>query len=157
LDVVIEPIAEDPDPAAHVLMFNWLGEDNSRKAGREDRSDFAVLIRDPETSAVIGGLWGADDFGWAFIDLLYVPPSLRGQRIGERLMHEAEVIARGRGMIGLWLNTFDFQARGFYEKLGYTAFGSLESEGEAAGQFFLKKRLPQEQAFEIRVDGSRKG
>jgi histone acetyltransferase (RNA polymerase elongator complex component) len=61
--------------------------------------------------------------------------------MGEKLMHEAEAIARERGMIGLWVNTFDFQARGFYEKLGYAVFGLLESEGDAAGQFFLKKRL----------------
>lgn len=141
MDAIIEPIAENPDPAAHDLLFNWLGEDNTKKAGRADRSGFAVLIRAPETGEVIGGLWGEDDFGWAFVELLYVPPELRGQGMGEKLMQEAEVIARGRGMIGLWVNTFDFQARGFYEKLGYAVFGSLESEGDAAGQFFLKKRL----------------
>ena len=80
-----------------------------------------------------------DDFGWAFIAYLYVPPDLRGQSMGRRLMLEAETIARGRGMVGMWVNTFDFQAAGFYEKLGYERFGALEKIGDAASQIFLKK------------------
>jgi GNAT superfamily N-acetyltransferase len=75
------------------------------------------------------------------ITYLYVPPELRGRRFGERLMMEAETIARQRRMVGLWLNTFDFQARVFYEKLGYDIFGTLERVDDAAGQFFLRKRL----------------
>jgi GNAT superfamily N-acetyltransferase len=140
-DVIIEPVENDPDPAARDLILGLLDEDNFRKSRREQGSDFAVLIRDPETHDVIGGLWGADDFGWAFIIYLYVPPVLRGQRIGQRLVREAEAIALRRGMVGVWLNTLDFQARGFYEKLGYDVFGELESAEAAAGQFFLNKRF----------------
>ena len=36
------------------------------------------------------------------------------------VIEEAESIARQRGYIGLWLDTFEFQARPFYEKLGFT-------------------------------------
>jgi GNAT superfamily N-acetyltransferase len=140
-DVIIEPVGDDPDPAARDLIVRLLDADNAVKAGRHEGSDFAVLIRDAATREVIGGLWAIDDYGWAFVTYLYVPPELRGRRIGERLMNEAEAIASRRGMVGVWLNTFDFQARGFYEKLGYSVFGTLESDEEAAGQFFLKKRL----------------
>jgi GNAT superfamily N-acetyltransferase len=142
LNPVIETVDENPDEAARDLILALLDEDNASKAGRREGGDFAVLLRDPATGDVVGGLWGIDDFGWAFITYLYVPPVLRGRRIGETLMREAEAIARRRGMVGLWLNTFDFQARGFYEKLGYSLFATLESADDAAGQFFLKKRLP---------------
>ena len=141
MNAVLDVIAQDPDPTDRGLLFDWLGEDNTAKAGLPDGSDFAVLLRDPHSGKTIGGLWGEDDLGWAFISLIYVPPVLRGQGFGERLMGMAEDVARSRGMIGVWLNTFDFQARGFYEKLGYSIFGALEREGNAAGQFFLKKRL----------------
>ena len=141
MDVIVEPIADNPDTEARDLILALLDADNSRKTGRQEHSDFAVLLRDPATRGVIGGLWAMDDFGWAFITYLYVPPQLRGLRLGEKLMTEAEAIARERGMVGLWVNTFDFQAPGFYEKLGYTVFGVLEGEGDAAGQTFLRKRL----------------
>jgi GNAT superfamily N-acetyltransferase len=141
LDVIVEPVSENPDTAARDLILALLGADNSRKTGRQERSDFAVLLRDPATREVVGGLWAMDDFGWAFITYLFVPPELRGQRIGEKLIEEAEAIARARGMIGLWVNTFDFQAPQFYQKLGYSVFGELEGGDGAAGQIFLHKRL----------------
>jgi hypothetical protein len=39
-------------------------------------------------------------------------------------MDRAEVHARERGCHSAWLDTFSFQARGFYEKLGYDEFGT---------------------------------
>jgi hypothetical protein len=56
-------------------------------------------------------------------------------------MVEAETIARERGYIGVWLDTFEFQARPFYEKLGYEIFGQLESGPGAIARYFLKKRF----------------
>lgn len=138
---IIEVIPEDPDPAARDRILNLLDADNIARTGRVDGSDFAVLIRDPETRDVLGGLWGMDDFGWAFIVYLFVPSDLRGKNTGARLIREAEDIAHRRGMVGMWVNTFDFQAAGFYEKLGYMRFGALEKIGDAAGQIFLKKRF----------------
>lgn len=138
---IIEIHAENPDPAARDRILALLDADNRAKTGRDEGSDFSVLIRDPDTGEVVGGLWGMDDFGWAFIVYLFVPLSLRGRNVGMRLMKEAEGIARGRGMVGMWVNTFDFQAEGFYEKLGFIRFGILEKSEDAAGQIFYKKRF----------------
>ncbi|MDL2403586.1 GNAT family N-acetyltransferase [Rhizobium mayense] len=60
---------------------------------------------------------------------------------GTRLIEEAEAIARTRGYIGVWLDTFEFQARPFYEKLGYALFGGLEGGGGAVPRYFLKKKF----------------
>lgn len=138
---IIDVIPVDPDPAARDRILHLLDADNLAKSGRVDGSDFAVLIRDPANGEVLGGLWGIDDFGWAFITYLFVPASLRGRNVGARLIGEAETIARGRGMVGLWVNTFDFQAAGFYEKQGFEQFGALERLAGAAGQVFLRKLL----------------
>lgn len=107
----------------------------------EEKSDFAILLRDPDTQAVVGGLYGMDGFGWAFVKYLAVPDEYRGQGLGSRLLAEAEAIARARGYIGVWLDTFEFQARPFYEKLGYTVFGELEGAPNAIPRYFLKKRF----------------
>jgi len=40
-----------------------------------------------------------------------------------------------------WLDTFEFQARGFYERLGYSCFGELPNYPVGFSRYFLKKTL----------------
>jgi ribosomal protein S18 acetylase RimI-like enzyme len=54
-------------------------------------------------------------------------------------MNEAEAEAIHRGCRGAWLDTFSFQARGFYERLGYSIFGTIENFPPGHRRFFLKK------------------
>ena len=56
-------------------------------------------------------------------------------------MLEAERIARANGCVGIWLDTYEFQARGFYEKLGFEVFGSLKDHPVGHRRFFLRKRF----------------
>ncbi|MBX9455198.1 MAG: GNAT family N-acetyltransferase [Rhizobium sp.] len=141
MDFTLDTIADVSDASAHAVLYELLGADNMRKSGRPDRSDFAILIRQQPGDAVTGGIWLVDDCGWAFIDLLYVPDSLQGKGLGGRLLAEAELLVRERGLVGLWTNTYDFQSKGFYEKQAFTEFGLLEACPGAAGQSFLMKRF----------------
>ena len=68
----------------------------------------------------------ADALGWMYITLLWVSDDLRGQGFGVKLMKAAEKEARRRGIKRAWVDTFSFQARSFYEKLGYEEFGTLD-------------------------------
>lgn len=56
-------------------------------------------------------------------------------------MRLAEEEAVRRGCLGAWLDTFSFQARGFYERLGYSVFGVIEGYPPGHSRFFLKKTL----------------
>ena len=111
-----------------------------KTAGDSGWETFTFALED-DTGVVVGGLHGECLFGWTFVRYLYVPETLRGTGAGSRLMAEAEAFARERGTIGVWLDTFAFQARGFYEKLGYRLFGELEGEGGAVTRYFMKKRI----------------
>ncbi|WP_454745599.1 GNAT family N-acetyltransferase [Ciceribacter selenitireducens] len=138
---IIEAVPDHPAEEDRHAVYTALRAYNTAQTGKTDRPDFAVLVRHPETRAVEGGLYGEESFGWAFIRYLVVPEAYRGRGIGSRLMAEAEKIARDRGYVGIWLDTYEFQARPFYEKLGYHVFGELEGGNGAHGQFFLKKRF----------------
>ena len=70
-----------------------------------------------------------------------VPAAQRGSGLGRRLMAMAEKAARGEGCVGIWLDTFEFQAPGFYEKLGFTPFGELPDHPRGGRRLFLHKRL----------------
>ncbi len=100
-----------------------------------------ILLRDPATQAVVGGLYGKISYGWMFIELLSIPDSLRTQGAGTRLMHTAEELARQRACVGIWLDTFSFQAPGFYRKLGFSEFGHITDYPPGHQRHFFEKRL----------------
>ena len=100
----------------------------------------AVLVRD-ETGAVTCGLTGRTSAAWLFVELLWLPEPLRGTGLGTRVMMAAEAEAVRRGCIGAHLDTYDFQAPGFYRKLGYEVFGSIEDHPPGHTRFWMRKRF----------------
>ena len=56
-------------------------------------------------------------------------------------MRRAEEIARDRGCVAAVLDTFEFQARPFYERLGYVRFATLEGYPPGYRQYYLRKTL----------------
>jgi GNAT superfamily N-acetyltransferase len=99
-----------------------------------------LLLKD-DADETVGGLWGRIAYDWLFVELLFVPEALRGTGVGTKLLGQAEEIARQQGCTGVWLDTFEFQARPFYERLGYSVFGELKDHPVGMSQFWLQKRL----------------
>jgi GNAT superfamily N-acetyltransferase len=85
----------------------------------------------------LGNIWG----DWYFLDVLWVDRPLRGQDNGQRMLAAAEQHAVERGCTGAHLDTASFQARPFYEKLGYTVFGTLDDHPVGHTHYLLSKRL----------------
>jgi len=56
-------------------------------------------------------------------------------------MKRAELCAIERGCTDAFLDTFSFQARPFYEKLGYRVFGTLEKHPVGHRHYFMNKQL----------------
>ncbi|MER9702612.1 GNAT family N-acetyltransferase [Mesorhizobium sp. M0151] len=104
---------------------------------------FAILIRDPGEGQTTGGLWATCYYDWLHIELIFVPKELRGRKIGARLVRSAEHWALQRGCIGVWLDTFQFQAPAFYQSLGYQAFGHLPNYPRGSRRYFLRKVFPE--------------
>jgi GNAT superfamily N-acetyltransferase len=87
---------------------------------------------------VLGQLWG----GWLQVPHLWVAEAARGAGHGTRLMEDAEeAYARSRGAVGATLETHSFQARPFYERLGYEVFSTLEGYPLGHLKFYLRKAL----------------
>jgi GNAT superfamily N-acetyltransferase len=92
-------------------------------------------------SQLVGGLLASTVWNWLSIDVLWVDPSLRGQGFGRELVGRAEATAVRRGCTDARLDTFDFQARAFYEHLGYRVYAQLPGFPTGHAQFQLTKRL----------------
>ncbi len=103
---------------------------------------FALALEDAGGN-VLGGVLGFSRWGWLYLASVAVPAELRGQGWGRRLMEAAEAAAAQRGCRYVWLDTYSFQARPFYEKLGYRVFGELPDHPPGHTRFFMFKALPQ--------------
>lgn len=132
-------LTDAPDPVARGTIFDGVVSFGQARVGSADYRPLAVLLAEPATETVIGGLWGATFFEWLFVELLFVPEALRGSGLGATLMRRAEDEAVRRGCRGAWLDTFSFQAHGFYERLGYTVFGTIEDYPPGHRRHFMQK------------------
>lgn len=103
-----------------------------------DQRRFALLVHDTGAQ-LVAGLSASTAWTWLFVEALWVTDARRGQGLGRALMARAEVEARMLGCRQAWLDTF--QARGFYEALGYTAFAELEDYPPGQARVFLRKSL----------------
>jgi GNAT superfamily N-acetyltransferase len=128
--------------AAHMrrAIAGPLGRFNEMQTGQlENSRPLAILVSHPDTAEILGGLWGETMFSHLHVNLLFLPESLRRNGIGRQLMKDAEREAIRRGCRGAWLDTYSFQARGFYERLGYKMFGTIDDYPPGHSRIFLKK------------------
>ncbi|MBM0743524.1 putative N-acetylmannosamine-6-phosphate 2-epimerase [Phormidium sp. CLA17] len=95
-----------------------------------------------EHQTILGGLIGfTSNWNWLEIDLLWIDEPLRRQGYGDRLMRLAEQAAQKRGCTSARVSTLSFQAKGFYEKLGYEIAGVLADYPPGHTHYTLQKTL----------------
>jgi GNAT superfamily N-acetyltransferase len=135
LDFDRQPRAEDT-----AFLNERLREYNVKCSEEDHHQPFAIYVRDTD-GGIAGGLLGGTYWGWLHIDILWLREDLRGQGYGQRLIAAAEAEARARGCRHAHVDTHDFQAPGFYEKLGYTKCYVFEDLPPGHRRIFYKKDL----------------
>lgn len=140
MDAVLT-LTDAPTPEQQRVIDSGLARFNAEQAGYSDSRDLAILVSDPATQQVVGGLLGRTSLGILFVDLFYLPDALRGQQLGSRVLAAAEDEARRRGCSAAVLYTISFQAPGFYERQGYRAFGTIACDPPGTSRVFMTKPL----------------
>jgi GNAT superfamily N-acetyltransferase len=135
IDCDLAPTPEDVAAVRAGLMAF-----NDSKKGPVQLQRVAVYLRDA-SDVIRGGLVGFLAWNWLSVDLLWVDESLRGQGYGSAILDRAETLARDSGCVAVKLDTFEFQARPFYEKRGYVVFGVLEGYPANTRTYYLQKAL----------------
>jgi len=94
------------------------------------------------TGELAGGLVGHTWTSWLHVTYLWVDERHRGSGLGSQLLATAERLAhRGRGCTAVRLETWDFQAPGFYRKQGYEVVCVIPDYPPGITEYTLTKRL----------------
>ena len=134
-------VTDAPDAADLAAISNGLDQFNVDATGIADRRPLAVLIKDPDTLKVLGGVTGRTSLGLLFLDVFFLPEALRGSGLGSQLLQMAEEEGRRRGCRAAVLYTISFQAPEFYKKHGWRKFGAIPCDPPGSSRIFLTKDL----------------
>lgn len=137
LRIVFDP---DPSPAARNTVERGVDLHNVGVTNLPDYYPIAFLLKD-RADEVVGGLLGDLWGGWLHVSYVWVARPLRQHGWARRLVREAERYAVRRGAHDAYLETFSFQARPLYEKLGYQVFAQLDDFPPGHSKYFLRKKL----------------
>ncbi|MFC3652572.1 GNAT family N-acetyltransferase [Dyella humi] len=134
-------LTDTPDAADVAAVREHLSQFNLDATGIDDQRALALLVKDPATGKVLGGLTGRTSRGVLFVEMLFLPDSLRGSGLGSKLllMAEQEAVRRGCHHGVLYTNTF--QAPGFYKKKGWRELGEIPSNPPGTSRLFFSKQL----------------
>jgi GNAT superfamily N-acetyltransferase len=134
-------VTDAPAAEAEALIRDGLSAYNSEKAGYRDQRSLAVLVSDPATGEIVGGLYGNTSYGLLRIDRFFLPETLRKQGLGTRVLRAAEEEGRRRGCSRALLSTLSFQAPGFYERQGWQVLARVDCDPPGHTRFMMTKRL----------------
>ena len=135
--VVSEPREDHPDAG---FVRDGLALFNVAATGLSYYSPVALFLKD-DRGAVLGGALGHVWGGWLDLATLWVIEPLRGHGHGGRLLEAAEVEARTQGCRGVYLTTFSFQAKDFYERHGYEVIADVPDYPAGHTYHVLTKNL----------------
>ena len=113
---------------------------NASKVGAPRYRPLVLSARDAK-GRLAGGLVGQLYWNVLYIELLWVSERARGEGIGRDLLAAAESLARKAGKDLVYLNTYTFQAPGFYRKLGFRSIGRINDYPRGESRIFLVKIL----------------
>jgi GNAT superfamily N-acetyltransferase len=118
------PVTETGSLEERGAIRAFLTAGNDIVLGPSDRRPLSAVVRDA-SGQVAGGLAGQTMRGWLNVELFVMPETVRRSGLGSQVLTMVHEAARARGVTGARLTTGSYQAPLFYEKHGYTAYGSL--------------------------------
>ena len=136
LRVCFEPHNDGPKQ----FVINGVDNFNIAETGHSAYYPVQYYLRgadDEVLGGLLGDIWGA----WLHIKFVWVAEPARGHGHARAMVTAAENYAIKRGCRGAHLETFSFQARPMYEKLGYAVIGQVQDYPPGHTQYFMKKEF----------------
>jgi GNAT superfamily N-acetyltransferase len=133
-------IALDPGEEVAKAIDAGLTAFNVRTMGAPDWMPVQVAVRGDD-GTVIGGITARVFLDTLYISTVWIDDSLRGQGHGRAMLDVVETEGRRLGATHSWLYTASWQARPFYEAMGYSCFGEMAFGAGKHWRYFMRKDL----------------
>lgn len=130
----------DPQPEDEKILFEGINDQAVLKKNMERIHSFGIFIKNAQ-GVVLGGAKGITYYGCLYVDMLWIKEELRSQGLGKKLMMEAEKIGCERQCAFATVNTMDWEALTFYQKLGYEIEFIREGYIKDSKLYMLRKQL----------------
>lgn len=139
IEITTKPNASDAKAISKGIMdFNQLKVPDLEPIEAEVK--FFVFARN-ELSAVIGGVRATCFWNTMHIELLWLSEECRGKGIGKALIVSAENFAKEHNCEKVFVETTSWQAKPFYEKVGYKHIATLNDRPKGHASHYLTKDL----------------
>jgi len=134
-----EPSTPEDLKAVHAGLY-WYVDEHVGAERDNPGITIKLVVRDG-AGQVVGGLLAWTTLRNMILDDVWLDGWCRGRGLGTRLVAEAERIARNAGCIACQTYSFEFQAPGFFHKLGYQAYGVSDGYPHGVMEHYFIKRL----------------
>ncbi|OAN17913.1 acetyltransferase [Photobacterium jeanii] len=139
VELAVSPSSEDLKVISDgIAAFNekYLPNDGEFDSGFR----FGLFVKN-DNGEIVGGLQASVIWSYCVLELLWLSEETRGTGIGTELMGQLEAFAKEKGLQQIRTETLDFQAKPFYEKLGFRVYGVIEGSPENHTTYFLVKDI----------------
>ena len=132
IEIITPGDDEYKDLDARLVAFNTSNTD-------WDADVFVVIVRSPD-GILVGGTRSVVRMGAAEVRALWLDEDQRGLGLGKQIMRRVEAEVAERGAKRVLLDTYSFQARDFYNQLGYECFGTFNYPN-GVQRYYMSKNL----------------
>ncbi|MES2061085.1 MAG: GNAT family N-acetyltransferase [Bacteroidota bacterium] len=138
-EFIIEPCEKENIPK----IIDGINEYNLGKVPAlcETWTALDYVIKNKNGNEIAGILSGIGYWQGLEIKIIWVAEAYRNKGIGTLILKHVEKIARDKGATVSMLDTFDFQAEGFYLKNGYEPIGEIKNFPDGHKRIYFSKRL----------------
>lgn len=141
--LMLEETWSKANSAVIVKNFNVC---KKQQAGAQSKRPYTLFIAS-QTGDIVGGCLGhiitCNGEKYLYVNRLWVNEQHRKHKLGTKIMRELEQYATRNNCQLIQLETYEWQARGFYEKLGYTAIATVANveHGSGGEHYYMRKVL----------------
>ena len=139
IEITTNPTASDAKTISKgIIDFNQLKVPDLEPIEAEVK--FFVFARNKH-STIIGGVRATCFWNTMHIELLWLSEECRGKGIGKELIVAAEKFAKKHNCEKVFVETTSWQAKPFYEKVGYKHIATLNDRPKGHASHYLTKDL----------------
>lgn len=128
-----------PSQADNDVVSEGIIASNEHIIGERDK-EFSIFLKN-DSGKVFGGIQAYLDSESVYIDTLWVEESLQKKGYGTKLLGAVEQEAIKNRCKYITVDTWDFQAEGFYLKNGYKRLGEVKNYWLGHSKITLRKFL----------------